>query len=429
MSVNTATAKRVSRTLRASPSKSYPTSSNNGQRNEDIENLSAVTLAALGLPPPPAAVNKNYNSISSNNMGTPQQNGSSGNRDRTTAMKRMSKTSNDMYATPPPSSGITSRTISSSSNLSTSTNNTTTAAAGAAGNGGRPRDRDRSVSSSSDMLGPHHITSGSSAPLTAIRRPSQQVVNPHNSTGSTPLSNSKTAMTSGISNSKNSPASARQSSSNGNSNTAAAIRSKRGSTTLLSGYRDTPPSSRTPSGHARVSTTSTDDNTSKQSRCDYQTRQDTHGNGTVHAAEEVHSTTAHNKGFIITQEEYSSLVALLSAKDEQIASLNNQVEQDKVELVGLKDKSIKLQKEKDVLISDKKELMKEITTASTNDEGTTSSSSGGGGGISKREFDKFKKQYEMQENLLEGFQRENEKATVEIDSLKKRYVQLSEIHH
>lgn len=125
----------------------------------------------------------------------------------------------------------------------------------------------------------------------------------------------------------------------------------------------------------------------------------------------------------MTQEEYSSLVALLSAKDEQIGALKEQVDEARKELSGLKDRNNKLQKERDTLLAEKKEILKSRTPGSgaAGKEGNNSPQ-GEEAGISKKEYESFKKQYEMQENLLEGFQRENEKATTELEALKKRSV-------
>jgi peptidoglycan hydrolase CwlO-like protein len=125
----------------------------------------------------------------------------------------------------------------------------------------------------------------------------------------------------------------------------------------------------------------------------------------------------------VTQEEYSSLVALLSAKDNQISSLKDQVEEGKKELLGLKERNTKLQKERDSLIIEKKDLLKATAVSyNSNKDGSNTPQTGNAeeGMISRREYEQFKKQYEMQENLLEGFQRENEKATVELEALKKR---------
>lgn len=387
--MNTTTAKRATRTLRASPVKE--------QRppiaREDIENLSAVTLAALGMAPSSSssskdrAINNSSNGAVDASMAavTPQPN------DR--VVKRLSKMSNEMYATPP--STVKSRTVSSSSRVSAgSSNNNNPSSIG------RTRDRTATASSTAASDVSSHITSHSQAPLTAIRRPAPQV---HHQNTHTPASRSASGgIKQGNGSIKASPSSLKLSTNGINS----AVRSRKSSNPPISSSsslaRDNTPSSI----RSRASS-------SEASRLVLREQ--------ATLREEDEETKANEKGVYVTQEEYSSLVALLSAKDDQIAALKEQVDEGKKEMSGLKERNTKLSKERDTLILEKKELMKNAVSSSSGKEGSDSPSNGDDGPtISRREYQTFKKQYEMQENLLEGFQRENEKATVELEALKKR---------
>lgn len=385
MSAETATAKRVTRTLRASPVKERTP-----LPREDVENMSAVTLAALGMSSSTAA-NKQHRDIQQAAATTPQAS------DR--AHKRMSKTSSEMYATPPSTvMPGKSRTVSSSSHVSGINHNNNVH------NSSSSRARDRtttssSVASSDAANGQHHTH----APLTAIRRPAPQSHQNTTPAGSRSISSSHTnnALSAGraVSGSmKVSPSSTRLSM---NTTSNSAIRSRKtsnnSSIAVSSNTRDTPTSTRSRAPSSDIS---------------------------KHLQREEQEDK--EKGVFITKEEYSSLVDLLSAKDVQIESLKEQVDEGHKELIGLKERNNKLQKEKEVLVLEKKEILKNaassISSNSTGKDGNNSPQAEEGSNISKREYEAFKKQYEMQENLLEGFQRENEKATVELESLKKRWV-------
>jgi hypothetical protein len=384
--MNTTTAKKVTRTLsRASPTKESNSNASRVQQREDIENLSAVTLAALGMVAPSSSAASEQRAEM---MHTPQPSGNN---------KRVSKLSNgpmnEMYATPP----VKSRTVSSSSVVCSSTNNN---------NNNSARTRDRTTTSSSGLSSDTVYSSthaGSAAPLTAIRRPAPQSLNTPTTSSRRSVSAASASKT--ASKASSSPSSTLKQSVNGSSN----LRTKRGSASAL-------PSLHTPSTSSRLNvatTTSTSTNTAetaaRQARRDRQ-------HASKGAEEAPHDEPQQDRGILVSQEEYASLVALLTAKDDQITSLQAQVEAGQEELSHVKERSQRLQSERDGLLVEKREWLKQAAASS----GSPTATANADGSISKREYEQFKKQYEMQENLLEGFQRENEKATVEIESLKKR---------
>ena len=100
-----------------------------------------------------------------------------------------------------------------------------------------------------------------------------------------------------------------------------------------------------------------------------------------------------------TDDEYSALLALLSAKEDEVSRLRTRLAATDTELHEADQRATRLEK-------DKKELGQQIVSLTKQ--------------LANDDTQSLRKQYEMQENLLQGFQRENEKATSEIDQLKKR---------
>jgi len=118
-------------------------------------------------------------------------------------------------------------------------------------------------------------------------------------------------------------------------------------------------------------------------------------------------------------------VSLLAAKDAQIASLETSLQESEERVSTLSSRNKELEKEASLVAA---QLIVSPHTVGIPTSGSRKGLVGraknneDGPSISKREYEDMKKQYEMQENLLLGFQRENEKAMLEIDTLKKRLV-------
>ena len=123
---------------------------------------------------------------------------------------------------------------------------------------------------------------------------------------------------------------------------------------------------------------------------------------------------------VILEEDYATLVALLAAKDEEAARLKNRLEESEARADELQKrcKSLELEKEQ----AQHTQLLSPviINAASTRLANGKKQDLSEQASVSRREMDDFKKQYDMQENLLVGFQRENEKATTEIEQLKRK---------
>lgn len=101
----------------------------------------------------------------------------------------------------------------------------------------------------------------------------------------------------------------------------------------------------------------------------------------------------------VSEEEHSALISLLSSKETELASLRSLLERKDRALGTAEQQLADVQRDKASLVLQVHELRESES------------------GRQKRERER---QFEMQENLLAGFQRENEKATGEIEALKRR---------
>lgn len=243
-------------------------------------------------------------------------------------------------------------------------------------------------STGSRLLTPHG-PSAASTPLTAIRRPSQPVHLPVPSTSTT--TNAALRASTSARKASNPPL------------------------TLSSKASSSPSAARSPSASASAKrrTSSATHLQSTKSRADHA------GNGPVDTA------TSSPKGLTVTEEEYSALISLLAIKDEEIARLKDDIQKRDGEVRRLEERCASLETQQQQRPGNPSsphltQLLSPTTNGSAGKKHSPAPS--GAAGITKKEYDDITKQFEMQENLLLGFQRENEKATAEIDVLKKRWV-------
>lgn len=131
----------------------------------------------------------------------------------------------------------------------------------------------------------------------------------------------------------------------------------------------------------------------------------------------------------ISPDDYASLVSLLALREEDLCALQAQLDVNKAEQAKLNERCDALQKERDRLCQQlatnspvasalpgtSRRLLQNRTNSANGTQDDASNAA-----ALKKELEEVKRQYEMQENLLLGYQRENEKATAEMNAHKKR---------
>ena len=138
----------------------------------------------------------------------------------------------------------------------------------------------------------------------------------------------------------------------------------------------------------------------------------------------------------VTKEEYAALVAILSAKQEELDSAKREVQESIGKEADLAARYAALSSERDTLVVQNQRLEEAASAAAHSPSVAINSMSNKRHALHrtvprespapednlqvKKEMDELKKQYDMQETLLLGFQRENEKAMTELVDFKKR---------